>query len=74
MRAKENEGKLQIFPYVKKMLGNLFLVGLPPGNAKGYTAGWKDIVMPDGNLNTHKEMKSIRNGKYVCKPIWILNE
>ena len=39
MRAKENEGKLQIFPYVKKMLGNLFLVGLPPGNAKGYTAG-----------------------------------
>ena len=67
MRAKENEGKLQIFPYVKKMLGNLFLVGLPPGNAKGYTAGWKDIVMPDGNLNTHKEMKSIRNGKYVCK-------
>ena len=58
------------------MLGNLFLVDLPPGNAKGYTAGWKDIVMPDGNLKSHKEMcdfklpsgiKSIRNGKYLCK-------
>jgi len=49
------------------MLGNLFLVGLPLRNAKRYTTGWKDIVMPEGNLNTCKEMKSIRNGKYVCK-------
>lgn len=41
------------------MLGNLFLVGLPLRSAEGYTAGWKDIVMPEGNLNTCKEMKSI---------------
>lgn len=49
------------------MLGNLFLVGLPLKNAKGYTAGWKDIVMPEGSLHPCKELKSIRNDKYMCK-------
>lgn len=39
------------------MLGKFIPSRFHSKNAKGYTAGWKDIVMPEGNLHPCKKWR-----------------